>query len=38
MLPRYFEYAQALPLTATDKIDRRALREAPLGSAWDREA
>ncbi|HEY5899769.1 MAG TPA: AMP-binding protein [Burkholderiales bacterium] len=39
MMPRYFEIAPALPMTATDKVDRRALRDAPLGDGfWDREA
>jgi crotonobetaine/carnitine-CoA ligase len=38
MVPRYWEFADALPLTATDKVDRRALREAGLAAAaWDRE-
>ena len=39
MLPRYIEFASALPRTPTNKIEKFQLKEAGLApSAWDREA
>lgn len=38
MLPRYIEFAAALPRTATNKIEKHKLKEAGLSpQAWDRE-
>lgn len=37
MRPRFIEYAAALPLTGSDKVDRGALRDAAISPAtWDR--
>ncbi|HSW18244.1 MAG TPA: AMP-binding protein, partial [Ramlibacter sp.] len=38
MLPRYIEFTQALPRTATNKIEKLKLKEAGLSpEVWDRE-
>ena len=38
MLPRYWETLEVLPVTPSEKVDRRALRERGLGQgSWDRE-
>jgi crotonobetaine/carnitine-CoA ligase len=38
MLPRYWETLEVLPVTPSEKVDRRALRERGLGpGSWDRE-
>ena len=38
MLPRYIEFAQTLPRTATNKIEKFQLKQAGLGAGvWDRE-
>lgn len=39
MVPRYIEFVDALPRSATNKLRRAALKEAPYGSdVWDRKA
>ena len=39
MVPRYVEFLDALPLTPTQKIQKRLLRETGAGpGVWDREA
>ena len=39
MVPRYLEFADALPKTPTEKVRKAALREAGVtGATWDREA
>ena len=39
MLPRYIEFTQTLPRTATNKIEKFQLKDRGLGpDAWDREA
>lgn len=39
MIPRYVEFVEALPLTPTQKVQKRLLRESGAGAAvWDREA
>ena len=36
MIPRYFEYIEQFPLTNTEKIDRKMLRNLPLSEhSWD---
>jgi len=38
MVPRYIEYIAALPLTASEKVRKKELRERGIGAAtWDRE-
>jgi len=36
--PRYVEFVQELPKTATGKVQRAVLRKRGVGFAWDREA
>lgn len=39
MVPRYLEFVDALPQTATEKVRKKALRERGIGEAtWDRLA
>ena len=39
MIPRYIEFVEALPLTPTQKVKKKLLREAGVGrEVWDREA
>ncbi|MBX3481994.1 AMP-binding protein [Phenylobacterium sp.] len=39
MVPRYVEFIDALPLTPTQKVRKKVLRESGVGpQAWDREA
>jgi carnitine-CoA ligase len=39
MIPRYIEFMEALPLTPTQKVQKKLLRDAGVGpSVWDREA
>lgn len=39
MIPRYVEFMDALPLTPTQKVQKRLLRETGAGEhTWDREA
>lgn len=39
MVPRYIEFLEALPRSATQKVQRAALRKRPHGPAmWDRKA
>ena len=39
MIPRYVEFTAALPLTPTQKVQKKLLREAGVGpDTWDREA
>jgi crotonobetaine/carnitine-CoA ligase len=38
MVPRYVEFADALPQTPTLKVQKVVLRGRPLDGAWDREA
>jgi crotonobetaine/carnitine-CoA ligase len=39
MIPRYVEFIDALPLTPTQKVQKKLLRETGVGPAtWDREA
>lgn len=39
MIPRYVEIMSTLPLTPTQKVQKKTLREAGLGAGvWDREA
>jgi crotonobetaine/carnitine-CoA ligase len=39
MVPRYFEFITALPLTASEKVRKKQLRERGVSaSTWDREA
>jgi crotonobetaine/carnitine-CoA ligase len=39
MIPRYVEFMEALPLTPTQKVQKRLLRESGAADGvWDREA
>ena len=39
MVPRYIEFVDALPQTATEKVRKKALRERGIGErTWDRLA
>jgi crotonobetaine/carnitine-CoA ligase len=39
MIPRYVEFMNALPLTPTQKVQKKLLRESGVGGeVWDREA
>ena len=38
MVPRYVRAVDTLPKTPTQKVQKFALRDADLGSAWDRLA
>jgi crotonobetaine/carnitine-CoA ligase len=39
MVPRYVRFAEALPKTATERVQKYLLRGAPVGAdVWDREA
>lgn len=37
MVPRYVEFIDELPKTATERIEKYKLREQGIGNAWDRE-
>jgi crotonobetaine/carnitine-CoA ligase len=37
-VPRYVEFTEALPKTATERVEKYKLKQAGVGSAWDREA
>ncbi|MBU2549986.1 MAG: ATP-dependent acyl-CoA ligase [Proteobacteria bacterium] len=37
MVPRYVEFIEAFPKTATERIQKFELRKQGVGSAWDRE-
>jgi len=36
MVPRYVEFVDALPKTATERVQKLSLREQGIGNAWDR--
>ncbi len=36
-IPRYIEFLDELPLTATSRIERHKLKKLGIGEAWDRE-
>lgn len=38
MVPRYVEVLDALPKTATERVEKYRLKERGVGRAWDREA
>jgi crotonobetaine/carnitine-CoA ligase len=38
MIPRYLEFVPALPKTASEKVQKVALKSRGIGSAWDRLA
>lgn len=38
MVPRYVRFRDALPKTATQRVQKYLLREEGIGDAWDREA
>jgi crotonobetaine/carnitine-CoA ligase len=39
MVPRYVEFREALPKTATERVEKYKLKAEPLDAAsWDREA
>jgi crotonobetaine/carnitine-CoA ligase len=39
MIPRYVEFMDALPITPTQKVQKKGLRESGVSAAtWDREA
>lgn len=37
MVPRYVEFIDQLPKTATERIEKYKLKEKGIGNAWDRE-
>mgnify|MGYP001327126042 CR=1 FL=1 len=37
MVPRYVEFTDAFPKTATERIQKYKLKERGVGNAWDRE-
>ncbi|MFC1825593.1 AMP-binding protein [Thermodesulfobacteriota bacterium] len=36
-IPRYIEFFDQLPITATNRVERHKLKELGIGGAWDRE-
>ena len=36
-IPRYVEFLDQLPMTATNRVERHKLKELGIGEAWDRE-
>lgn len=38
MIPRYVEFVQGLPKTATERIEKYKLKKLGINDAWDREA
>jgi carnitine-CoA ligase len=38
MVPRYVELREALPKTATERVEKYKLKQEGIGGAWDREA
>jgi crotonobetaine/carnitine-CoA ligase len=37
MVPRYVQFIEAFPKTATERIEKYKLKEEGIGDAWDRE-
>lgn len=37
MIPRYVQFAESLPKTPNEKVQKYKLRESPLQGVWDRE-
>ena len=38
MVPRYVELREALPKTATERVEKYKLKQEGIGTSWDREA
>jgi len=38
MVPRYIEFRDSLPKTATERVEKYKLKQEGIGAAWDREA
>lgn len=37
-VPRYIEFRDSLPKTATERVEKYKLKAEGVGNAWDREA
>jgi len=36
-VPRYIEFRESLPKTATERVEKYKLKAEGIGQAWDRE-